>query len=210
MVELPPLQPQQSPPERQPGWQPPQRTSPQGYPPPRNGYPPRQPRHAPPPRRRWPWVVGGVFLLLVIIGIVNGGNRSAPITAGNVPELTTTEATAPTLESEAPIATPEPTSIRTPRPTAKPKPTPKSTPVGPLTTFGPGTYVVGTDILPGTYRSAGPTSDLFCYWARLKDTSGDMSAIVANDNTSGPTTVTISPSDGAFTTSRCQEWHKIG
>src|SRR5690606_14520514 len=30
--------------------------------------------------------------------------------------------------------------------------------------FGEGTYIVGVDILPGTYRSEGND---FCYWARL-------------------------------------------
>jgi hypothetical protein len=89
-------------------------------------------------------------------------------------------------------------------PTAQPEPT------GPVTSFGAGTYVVRTDIAPGTYRSAGPAGGLFCNWARLKDTSGDFAAIITNGNSGGPTTVTISNSDGAFETSGCNTWRKVG
>jgi hypothetical protein len=38
------------------------------------------------------------------------------------------------------------------------------------TTFGPGTWIVGTDVAPGTYRSSGGDG---CYWERLKNFSGD-------------------------------------
>jgi hypothetical protein len=88
-------------------------------------------------------------------------------------------------------------------PAAQPEPT------GPVTSFGAGTYVVRTDIVPGTYRSAGPAGGLFCNWARLKDTSGEFAAIITNGNSGGPTTVTISNSDGAFETSGCNTWHKV-
>ncbi|AHH93721.1 hypothetical protein GCM10010174_23700 [Kutzneria viridogrisea] len=86
-----------------------------------------------------------------------------------------------------------------------------ATPTGPATSFGPGVHVVGTDILPGTYRTAGPTDGALpiCYWAREKDTSGEFSSIIANDNAKGPTTVTIAATDGAFKTSGCQQWTKV-
>lgn len=80
---------------------------------------------------------------------------------------------------------------------------------GPATTIRAGTYVVGTDILPGTYRTVGSTSSFPCYWSRLKDTSGDFAAIIANGNPDGPTTVTISGSDGAFQTTGCNAWSKV-
>jgi hypothetical protein len=83
-------------------------------------------------------------------------------------------------------------------------------PTGPVTSFTSGTYVVGTDIVAGTYKTTGSTSSLPCYWARRKDTSGDFAAIIANGNPSGPTTVTISKSDGAFETSGCDTWQKVG
>lgn len=64
--------------------------------------------------------------------------------------------------------------------------------------FGAGTYDVGTDpgeIAPGTYRTSGAS---WCYWARLKDTTGDFSSIIANGNANGSTSVTIKSGDGAF------------
>jgi hypothetical protein len=88
-------------------------------------------------------------------------------------------------------------------PAAQPAPT------GPVTSFGAGTYVVGPDIIPGTYKTAGPVNTSLCYWARLRDTSGELSSIIANNNISGPTTVTIKPTDGAFQTSRCATWNKV-
>lgn len=115
MVELPPLQPQQAPPERQqpqPGWPPPQYSYP---PPPQYPYPPQQPP-PPPPRPRWPWVVGSIFVILLIIGIANSGKDSAPVTAGNVPQTTTDEfaPSAPSTEPELPVTTEAPAPTQAP------------------------------------------------------------------------------------------------
>ena len=89
-------------------------------------------------------------------------------------------------------------------PAAQPAPT------GPVTSFTSGTYVIGTDIVAGTYKTTVSTSSLPCYWARREDTSGDFAAIIANGNPSDPTTVTISKIDGAFETSGCDTWKKVG
>ncbi|MDP9488472.1 MAG: hypothetical protein M3Q49_22260 [Actinomycetota bacterium] len=70
---------------------------------------------------------------------------------------------------------------------------------------GDGTFLVGEDIQPGTYQTDGG-GEFGCYWARLSDASGDMESIIANGNPRGPTTVTISASDGAFETSGCSDW----
>ncbi|MFJ4788333.1 hypothetical protein [Streptomyces sp. NPDC088794] len=77
---------------------------------------------------------------------------------------------------------------------------------------GDGTYVVGSDIKPGTYRSKGPQGGLItsCYWARLSSTSGEVKDIIANNATSGQTTVTIAATDKAFTTTGYKAWKKIG
>lgn len=74
--------------------------------------------------------------------------------------------------------------------------------------FGSGTYVVGTDIEPGTYRTDGGGS--LCYWARLSGGGGGFGDIIANDNVDGPTTVVISPTDWGFENSRCGTWTKVG
>lgn len=64
-----------------------------------------------------------------------------------------------------------------------------------------GSYAVGTDILPGIYRSAGPVAGGACYWKRL---NGDQ--IVDNALTKKPQVVQIEPTDTVFKTDRCQPW----
>lgn len=70
---------------------------------------------------------------------------------------------------------------------------------------GSGTYLVGEDIQPGTYRTTLDGSSS-CYWARLAGLSGELGDIIANDNVSGQAFVTIAETDVAFETSRCGEW----
>ncbi|MGP3915367.1 hypothetical protein [Nonomuraea sp. 10N515B] len=69
------------------------------------------------------------------------------------------------------------------------------------------TFVVGRDIQPGTYRSAGPTTGFsMCFWARMKSTSANLADIITSDMPTGPATVTIEPTDKAFQTGGCAEW----
>jgi len=77
---------------------------------------------------------------------------------------------------------------------------------------GDGLFVVGVDIQPGTYKSAGPSSDGFGsgYWARLSGTSGNFEEIITNAVPTGPTTVTIQATDVAFETTTMQDWSKVG
>jgi hypothetical protein len=49
-----------------------------------------------------------------------------------------------------------------------------------------GTYLVGTDMEPGSYKTTGGDG---CYWARLKDDSGRN--IIANDFSDGPMRFTV-------------------
>ncbi|WP_431908768.1 hypothetical protein [Nonomuraea jabiensis] len=66
------------------------------------------------------------------------------------------------------------------------------------------TLVVGTDIQPGTYRTAGPTAGIpMCYWARLRSATGGE---IASGMPAGPATVTIVATDKAFRTAGCAEW----
>jgi hypothetical protein len=93
------------------------------------------------------------------------------------------------------------TAIAWADPTAPSTPTP---PPAPKTVIdSDGTYTVGTDIVPGTYRSAGPVAGGVCYWKRV---NGDK--IVDNALTKKPQVVTIEPTDTAFKTDRCQPWQK--
>ena len=83
----------------------------------------------------------------------------------------------------------------------EPAPEPEESGAG--TIPGDGTFLVGEDIQPGTYRTDGEEG---CYWARLSDASGELESIIANGNPQGPTTVTISTSDAAFETNGCSGW----
>ncbi|MEV8478721.1 hypothetical protein [Streptomyces sp. NPDC051173] len=72
---------------------------------------------------------------------------------------------------------------------------------------GSGTYQIGKDVKPGTYRSTG--NKLGCYWERAKDSKGEMDSILANDNVVGPAYVTIADGDKLFKTRGCKGWNLV-
>lgn len=183
-----PSQPFQQPP---PGWQPP----PSGPVPPPGSYP-GQPMYAPPPpprkskRNIWFIVIAIVLMVCCIGGLANAfGNKSSD--SSNSPAAqASTPTTAPTQQQG------------TPTPTPTPKPTPTPTPTVPH--FSDGTYQVGKDIKPGTYRTR--TGSSGCYYARLSGFGGSTDEIIANNLTDAPAVVTIAPTDKGFTTERCGTW----
>lgn len=122
-----------------------------------------------------------------------GGTISEIITNENPrgPDIVTIEATDKAFESKR-------CGTWSPAPTSGPQ----------NTSFGDGTWAVGIDIAPGTYKTDGSDS---CYWARLSafGASG-VSGIIANENPRGPTVVTIEPTDKGFTSRRCGTWTKTG
>lgn len=69
------------------------------------------------------------------------------------------------------------------------------TAAAPSNTFKPGTYLVGSDIQPGIYE--GKTADS-CYWSRLKDVSGSLDSILANDNSVGQFYIEVVQGDYAL------------
>jgi hypothetical protein len=73
------------------------------------------------------------------------------------------------------------------------------------TSFGDGEFIVGTDLLPGTYRNTASTG---CYWARLNGFGHTLGNIRANDNTDARAIVTIAASDKGFESSNCGTWNK--
>jgi len=155
--------------------------------------PPQAPVKHNPVQQGWRWfrrqhiVVQGIIvvvLLAVVGGLANaGGGSGTPTTI----QTTTTQQTS----QQAPKAT------NTPRP-------PTATPMPSKPHFGDGTYQVGKDIQPGTYRTR--VGSPGCYYERLKGFSGDLSDIIANDNTDAPAVVTIAASDAGFHSERCGTW----
>lgn len=91
--------------------------------------------------------------------------------------------------------------------TATAEPPPAPAPPGP--TAAPrnvidtdGTFAVNTDIVPGTYTTAGPVGDGVCYWKRADGTGTTL------DNAMSKKTqiVGVTPTDATFKTSGCQPW----
>ncbi|MFD5897493.1 hypothetical protein [Streptomyces sp. NPDC060366] len=182
-------------------------TQPWGQPPQPFGPPPTplttRPRWA---RKR---VVIPAAVILFGIGGAAGasGNTDADATAKSEPGPTVTVTVKPAAPASDEEPAPEVTVTKTvtEKPKAKPKPKVVGIP-------GDGTFVVGDEVKPGTYKTSGPADSAFpnCYWARLKSTTGDFEDIIANGNPQGQTTITIAGGDGAFQTSGCGEWKKTG
>ncbi|WP_426367186.1 hypothetical protein [Streptomyces sp. E-08] len=170
------------------------------------------------PSRAKPWLThGAVALVSLVIGAAIGGGDSGETSEDAKP----LRSTAPTTEEAvADTTTPDPIVSETvaPDPTTEepevpeePEPTPSPTEdAGPADRFaGDGEYLVGEDIQAGTYKSAGSDDAFGCYWARLKDATGEFDAIIANNNLQGPGRVTLKKGE-YFQTQRCQEWKKVG
>ncbi|GAB4480997.1 MAG: hypothetical protein OHK0031_02590 [Anaerolineales bacterium] len=96
-----------------------------------------------------------------------------------------------------PAPTEIPPTITAAPPTLTPPPTERS-----AAPIEPGTYMV-TDLVPGIYRgqSQGELPRGICYWARLKNLSGDVNAVSGSNNAHGQFYVEIKVSDYAFKTS---------
>ncbi|MEU6354704.1 hypothetical protein ABZ896_36210 [Streptomyces sp. NPDC047072] len=73
---------------------------------------------------------------------------------------------------------------------------------------GSGDFEVGSEVKPGTYRTTG-NSDGMCYWERAKDASGEMDSLLANDNVTGTSYVTVKAGDKIFSTSDCKDWEAV-
>lgn len=94
-----------------------------------------------------------------------------------------------------------------PGPPAPPAPPGAPAQAGPKTVIDhDGTYMVGTDVIPGTYTSGGPVEGRTCYWKRLS--SPNSSDIIDNAMTKKPQVVLIDPTDKAFKTDGCQPWQR--
>jgi hypothetical protein len=148
------------------------------------------------PRRVRSWIAGvvGVVSFGAGAGLVALVGAASPVTAPSETTRTVTVQASPATVYMTVPATP----VVTPEQAPPPAPAARS--------IGPGTYLVGRDITPGSYRTTGPTDSLPCYWARLKDTTGDFGTIIANGLPQGQTTITIKKGDGAVEFSGSCEW----
>lgn len=140
-----------------------------------------------------------VGLVLSIIGII----VSIVVFSATMNAVSTAVGTPPAVSSGASVVVP-PAAY----PTLPPVPPAPSGPLTEIPTNG-GVFEVGTDIVPGKYKTEGPAG-FGCYYARLQNNDGSLRDIIDNNNTDGPATVTIKESDGYFETSGCKPWVKTG
>lgn len=139
----------------------------------------------------------------VIASVSGGDDKSAADGATkNLPIVVTQTTTAHPSTTPAP----KPTT-----PAAKPA-APAKPAVVTVTISGDGTFAVGSQVKPGTYRAAVPADSYGCYWERLKGASGDFDEILANgDGDSGAqVVVTVKSSDKFFHAEGCGTWTKVG
>ena len=149
----------------------------------------------PKPRKRWFfrwWAVviwcfiGFVLLIAIISGVTGSGDTPSD-------QSINTESVSPAPINVAPAAS---SSGSTPK-----------------TSFGNGTFEVGFDIEPGTYRTTGPSNNAVpqCSFARLKSAGGgmtDINNVIDIQNIGGPAIVTIEPTDGGFFSQMCNKWER--
>ncbi len=156
-------------------------------------------------------IVGLLFGLFIGMGLDQG--PTAPTHAptvtvtveGTAPPQASTPATTPPLSGTSPPGLITPPTQTVPTGTV---PTGAGTPPATGLSLSAGrTLVVGRDIQPGTYRTAGPApGQPACFWARLRSTSPNPADVIAADMPKGPATVTILPTDKGFQTMGCADW----
>ncbi|BBX72668.1 hypothetical protein H7H78_07530 [Mycobacterium shinjukuense] len=85
---------------------------------------------------------------------------------------------------------------------------------------GDGLFLVGTDILPGTYRTEGPSNPLIlvfgrvselstCSWTTYRTPAASPGDIVDTNTSMGPMSVVIPPTVAAFQTMNCKVWIRV-
>jgi hypothetical protein len=142
------------------------------------------------------WIIVAVVAFLFGIGV---GAASGESDDTSTDAAKTTETKTITVSADAPAVstvTAAPVTVTYTPPAPPPPP-------GPKTTFGNGTWRVGKDIQAGTYHTNGGSG---CYWERQSGTGGSLDDIIANDNATGPVTVTIDETDAAFKSQGCGTW----
>jgi hypothetical protein len=129
------------------------------------------------PRRRWPWVVGVVVAFGLGAAVGGAGNTTRPTAApGGAPAATVTVT----------AGAPAPATVTAPAPAPASVPAPDTG-----GTIGDGTHHVGEDMKAGRWKTTGPTTGMPCYWARLKNDSGDFQAIITNGTPTGPASLSV-------------------
>jgi hypothetical protein len=84
---------------------------------------------------------------------------------------------------------------------ARPRKTPK--PGARARTFSDGTWLVGSEVRPGTYRA---TAEGTCSWARLGEPLAGLEQVIGSGSGAGSVLVTVGKRDMAFRSTGCGRW----
>jgi hypothetical protein len=150
-------------------------------------------------------IAGAIVAAFVLLGI------GAAIGSGGKSNASGSAKAGPTVTVSVPVPGPT-TVVYTPAPKVVTQPTPKP-PKASYSMPGDGTFLVGYapgDWRPGTWQSGTPGSGN-CYWATLSNLTGagESSGIIDNDNSAGPSVITVTSGDKGVQVSGCAEWHRI-
>ncbi|MFD8695611.1 hypothetical protein [Kitasatospora purpeofusca] len=147
----------------------------------------------------------------VLIGAATACSSTSSTSTGAASPSVLPTVTKTVVETVTVPAAPAPTVTVTVTATTTLQPTSEAMAKPDGTIAGSGTYLVGTDVQPGTYKTVGPSGSTgLCYWERSSGTSGDAGSIIANDALTGQGVVTIKKSDALFKSQGCQMWTKVG
>ncbi|MBI4885256.1 MAG: hypothetical protein HY826_14505 [Actinobacteria bacterium] len=76
----------------------------------------------------------------------------------------------------------------------------------PATEFGPGDWLVGSQIAPGHYEATGDPASSACYWRRLSAVTGFSFDVIAYSPFEGAAIADIEATDFAFSSNGCGDW----
>lgn len=145
-----------------------------------------------------------VALAALVIGLVIGAGGASSSTK----KASATTSTATVTSVQTSVSTePGTTQTRTLRPTViktvatKTRTATVTFTPRPKPAINDGTYQVGRDINPGTWRTEGGD----CYWERDANLSGSIDSIIANDNITGQSIVQLNQGE-YFTTNGGCDW----
>lgn len=143
----------------------------------------------PPPARQSRWKLIGKTAL-VLVGLVLVGMLGAGIERSTTTAAVSAAVSGPTTTATVTVGATTVTAAPAPAVTVTVTATP-STPPAPAG-IGAGIHRPP----PGQYKTDGPGIDAGdCYFARLRNDSGDFGAIISNNNIRGPASVTVKPGE---------------
>jgi hypothetical protein len=174
------------------------------------GFPPAPPlpsAPAPVKARKWPWIVG--IFVAFLLGIGMGGSSDKTPTTSAAGSTVTTQTV--TVAAPAPEQNAQPAVVEAPAVAAPAAAAPAAS--GPKTSFGDGTWVVGEDIQPGTYKTAGATAGVmeFCAVSTHSGDTTDSPIIdIASANANEPIRIKVTGKVKAVKASGCEDFVKVG